>query len=584
MLINFNHLKTFYNALIQKVKGFRGNWNQNDPSADDYIKNRPFYSEGIKEQEIVSERIVEGFLSLSPLLYAIQDPFSFSPILGESYVVTWDGAEYEVTAANANDCVYIGNENYVFMESGGSIPFTLLNAGETLFLVTESPSNSHTIKIVIKTEVVHKLDKKFIDVDMPDNVITEDSLFPILEDNLAPVSFTNDYDSLSGKPTIYTDVVRYEESQSLTDDQKAQARTNIGAISLDDVCDTKRTQYSVSWDGVVENSLGDYFVYNGTTYYKVSDTVIDLDDIVNYTSYHLGKLTLTSTTYQYWGTNCYNLGYAIVIMQAGSCRLKYNPSISTTISFNAPSTGIYFPKLSYSTYENQLDITYNADNLSNNIMGVVRYDAQTLTGAEKEQARINIGAGTSNFSGSYNDLTDKPEPFDPNTLATVASTGSYNDLIDKPEYSITLKDVDTSYRYNVFIKNGTLTTSIACASIRVDSIPYKEYLEGDKLDLSDAVVIAAGEDGSERQVTGFTYPEVVPSADNPEITIHYTEFDRDFIAIATLPSIKSMRDVLIDFEYTAEADGTYTITGWKETLNGEPSTELIIPDNKLINL
>lgn len=32
----------------------------------------------------------------------------------------------------------------------------------------------------------------------------------------------------------------------------------------------------------------------------------------------------------------------------------------------------------------------------------------------------------SDFSGSYNDLTDKP------TLATVATSGSYNDLTDKP--------------------------------------------------------------------------------------------------------------------------------------------------------
>lgn len=560
MLINFSHLKTFYNALVQKIKGFRGNWNQNDPSADDYIKNRPFYSEGIKEQEIVPERIVEGFSSFGPLHYVIQDPFSFSPILGESYVVTWDGAEYEVTAANADGYVYIGNENYVFMESGGSIPFTLINADETLFLVTESPSSSHTIKIVIKTEVVHKLDKKFIDVDMPDNVITEDSLFPILEDNLAPVAFTNDYDSLSGKPTIYTDVVRYGESQSLTATNKSIARANIGAISLNDVCDTKRTQYSVSWDGVVENSLGDYFVYNGTTYYKVSDTVIDLDDITNYKSCRVGYSDITSYAQRYWGTNCYNLGYAIVVMQAGSCILKPNPSISTTISFNAPSTGIYFSRLNDVHYSNQLDITYNADTLSNNIMGVVRYDAQTLTDTEKEQARINIGAGTSNFSGSY------------------------NDLIDKPEYCITLKDVDTYYRYNVFIKNGTLTTSIACASIRVDSIPDKEYLEYDKLDISGAVVIAIGEDGSERQVTGFTYPEVVPSADNPEIIIHYVEFGRDFTATATLPSIKSMRDILIDFDYTANDDGTYTLTAWKETLNGEPSTELVVPDNSRIKI
>lgn len=35
--------------------------------------------------------------------------------------------------------------------------------------------------------------------------------------------------------------------------------------------------------------------------------------------------------------------------------------------------------------------------------------SQTLTDSEKAQARTNIGAGTSSFSGSYNDLTDKPD-------------------------------------------------------------------------------------------------------------------------------------------------------------------------------
>ena len=38
----------------------------------------------------------------------------------------------------------------------------------------------------------------------------------------------------------------------------------------------------------------------------------------------------------------------------------------------------------------------------------VTYTAQTLTDTQKAQARANIGAGTSNFSGSYNDLNDQP--------------------------------------------------------------------------------------------------------------------------------------------------------------------------------
>lgn len=36
--------------------------------------------------------------------------------------------------------------------------------------------------------------------------------------------------------------------------------------------------------------------------------------------------------------------------------------------------------------------------------------------------------------------------------------------------------------------------------------------------------------------------------------------------------------VFIDFDYTDNGDGTYTLIRWKETLNGAPSTECVIPD------
>lgn len=53
----------------------------------------------------------------------------------------------------------------------------------------------------------------------------------------------------------------------------------------------------------------------------------------------------------------------------------------------------------------------NYDDLENKPtvpQGAVLYNQQTLNDTQKAQARENIGAGTSNFSGSYNDLTDKP--------------------------------------------------------------------------------------------------------------------------------------------------------------------------------
>lgn len=48
----------------------------------------------------------------------------------------------------------------------------------------------------------------------------------------------------------------------------------------------------------------------------------------------------------------------------------------------------------------------------------VKYSSQSLTDAQKTQVRNNIGAGTSNFSGDYNSLTNKPTIPDTSNLVT----------------------------------------------------------------------------------------------------------------------------------------------------------------------
>ena len=100
-------------------------------------------------------------------------------------------------------------------------------------------------------------------------------------------------------------------------------------------------------------------------------------------------------------------------------------------------------------------------------VGAVSYEAQTLTEEQKAQARSNIGAGASAFSGSYNDLMDKPTI--PTTLSELAEdsehrtvtdaekeswsarsdfSGSYEDLTNKPNIPVALSDLteDTEHR------------------------------------------------------------------------------------------------------------------------------------------
>ena len=76
------------------------------------------------------------------------------------------------------------------------------------------------------------------------------------------------------------------------------------------------------------------------------------------------------------------------------------------------------------------DITLSASDVGAmpSTEGVVKYTAQTLTDAQKAQARANIGAGASGFSGSYNDLTNKPDI--PDALSDLTEDTTHRTVTD----------------------------------------------------------------------------------------------------------------------------------------------------------
>lgn len=111
----------------------------------------------------------------------------------------------------------------------------------------------------------------------------------------------------------------------------------------------------------------------------------------------------------------------------------------------------------------------------------VSYEAQTLTEAQKSQARSNIGAGDSTFSGDYDDLENKPAI--PDALADLTSdathrtvtdaekatwnaksnfSGSYNDLTDKPTYTadsvgaVSKTEYDEHYHSTTYTPQGSI--------------------------------------------------------------------------------------------------------------------------------
>ena len=152
MLINFNQLKTFYNALLQKTKEFRGNWNQNDASANDFIKNRPFYSEF--SSNATAPEGVYIYTDWSPIIENFP-----SLIEGETYTVIWDNVKYSCTARNDGyGDIYLGNQMLVGGEDFPEIiisnePFFLGVYGDEEAEICALPGE-HTLSIFLNEQSI----------------------------------------------------------------------------------------------------------------------------------------------------------------------------------------------------------------------------------------------------------------------------------------------------------------------------------------------------------------------------------------------------------------------------------------------
>ena len=159
------------------------------------------------------------------------------------------------------------------------------------------------------------------------------------------------------------------------------------------------------------------------------------------------------------GTGTGSLNFISQTTNNGDISFTYDSGIKATAKL--PTFATVATSGSYNDLSNKPSIPSKDSDITND--QYVRFDtsSQGLTSTQKSNARTNIGAGTSSFSGSYNDLTNKPtipaaqvnsdwnatsgvaQILNKPTLATVATSGSYNDLSNKPTIPT--------------VNNGTLT-------------------------------------------------------------------------------------------------------------------------------
>ena len=145
--------------------GVQPDWNQNDDTQPDYVKNRPFYTGDPVETVLVEESTV-SFVAEDGM-YMGELESTFSATVGETYKVSWDGTVYECTCVDFPGGTIIGNLSIIGMGSDTGEPFIMfVNNGEGIEISTTDTSASHTFSISGIVEPIVKIPAKYIDKDV----------------------------------------------------------------------------------------------------------------------------------------------------------------------------------------------------------------------------------------------------------------------------------------------------------------------------------------------------------------------------------------------------------------------------------
>ena len=237
-------------------------WNQNDDTQPDYVKNRPFYTGATVETVLVEESTVE--FAEHNGLYGAEFPSTFEATVGETYKVSWDGSVYECTCVFIEEASGIGNLSIVGAGSDTGEPFLMgVINGQGMIIYTRDTSDSHTISISGFAGEVVKIDEKYL----PENIATKSDVEAAQSTANNAQSTANNAQStanaaLAKFPLKYSDVVD----------------TPFSAIELPGEV-TKYSRSSAKGGTLIKLTLSSTSDLTGSGFYKVSSDVFDFEDL-----------------------------------------------------------------------------------------------------------------------------------------------------------------------------------------------------------------------------------------------------------------------------------------------------------------
>lgn len=248
--------------------GVQPDWNQNDDTQPDYVKNRPFYASDPVETVLVEESTIE--FTEHNGLYGAEFPSTFEATVGETYKVSWDGSVYECTCVFIEEASAIGNLSIVGAGSDTGEPFLMgVINGQGMIIYTRDTSGSHTFSISGFAGGVVKIDEKYL----PENIATK-----------AEVE--------AAQTAAATAQTMANSAQSTANNAQSAANAALAKFPLkySDVVDTPFS--AIEFPGEVtkysrSSAKGGTFIkltistsdLTGSGFYKVSSDVFDFEDL-----------------------------------------------------------------------------------------------------------------------------------------------------------------------------------------------------------------------------------------------------------------------------------------------------------------
>ena len=134
-------------------------------------------------------------------------------------------------------------------------------------------------------------------------------------------------------------------------------------------------------------------------------------------------------------------GSSIILSSGAAANDELN-----VVAFKSFTTADMVSSSNGGTFYNNVDFSAGIDVTGNiTVTGTVDGRDVAVDGALAASAVQPGDLATVATSGSFNDLSNKPSPFDPSTLATVATSGAYSDLSGKPTLGTAAATAATAY-------------------------------------------------------------------------------------------------------------------------------------------